>query len=270
MQIAPSDFREPMYEGGSFALHTFLRWTRQRWNFRGGSRPLSLLAAFGRVLLGVEDRTVRRAEARLPLGDLDRQVTGRRISYWQSWLEHDAPDDAWWESVRHRDAVGDVDAPVHLLGGWYDLFLPGLLRDYAALRQVGKEPRLTIGPWSHEDPGWMGPATRESLAFFDAHVRGERNGLRAEPVRIYVTGDEGWRDYPGFPPPGTRRERWNLHGAGRLAPETPETSPPDGYRYDPADRPLPSAVPFSVAAPEPGTTAPWRPGPTCSPTPAHR
>ena len=129
VQIAPSDFREPVYEGGSFALHTFLRWTRQRWNFRDG-RPLPFLAALGRELLGVEDRAVRRAVTLLPLGDLDRRVTGGRVDYWQGWLNHDAPDDPWWGDARHRDAVAGVDAPVHLLGGRYDLFLPGLLRDY--------------------------------------------------------------------------------------------------------------------------------------------
>ncbi len=238
VQIAPSDFREPIYEGGSFALHTMLRWTRQRWAFEGGGKLRPLLAILGQVI-GVEERKIRRAVARLPLGDLDRRVTGRRVGYWQRWLEHDAPNDAWWNSARHRGAVGKIDVPVHLLGGWYDLFLPGLLRNYAALRQVGKRPRLTIGPWSHEDPGWMDPATRESLAFFDAHVGGKRGGLRAEPVRAYVTGAEGWRDYPDFPPPSVRRERWHLFAAGRLAPETPEGSPPDRYRYDPAD-PTPS------------------------------
>ena len=234
VQIATSDFREPVYDGGSFALHTFLRWTRQRWNFRNG-RPLPLLAAFGRVLLGVESRTVRRAEARLPLGDLDRWVTGRRVAYWQSWLEHSAPDDPWWDAARHRGTVAEVTAPVHLLGGRYDLFLPGLLRDYAALREVGGQPRLTIGPWAHEDPGWVGVGTREALALFDAHVKGERGGLREAPVHIHLGGAEEWRDYPDFPPPGVRPERWHLHGAGRLAPEVPGGSPPDRYHYNPAD-----------------------------------
>ncbi len=166
VQIAPSDFREPIYEGGSFALHTMLRWTRQRWAFEGGGKLRPLLAILGQVI-GVEERKIRRAVARLPLGDLDRRVTGRRVGYWQRWLEHDAPNDAWWNSARHRGAVGKIDVPVHLLGGWYDLFLPGLLRNYAALRQVGKRPRLTIGPWSHEDPGWMDPATWDCITSVD-------------------------------------------------------------------------------------------------------
>ena len=85
----------------------------------------------------------------------------------------------------------------------------------------------------------MPVAAREALAFFDAHIRGERGKLRAEPVRIHVGGAEEWRDYPYFPPPGSRPERWHLHGAGRLATKAPSDSPPDRYRYDPAD-PTPS------------------------------
>ncbi|QIN80806.1 CocE/NonD family hydrolase [Rubrobacter marinus] len=238
VQLAPSDFREPVYEGGSFALHTFLRWTRQRWNFER-DEPLHLVRAFGRVLLGVEGRAVGRAEARLPLGDLDRWATGRRVDYWQGWLEHDAPHDPWWDSARHGDAVAGITAPVHLLGGRYDLFLPGLLRDYARLRDAGRQPRLTIGPWAHEDPAWVPVATREALAFFDTHAKGERGRLRDTPVRVHVGGAEEWRDYPDFPPPGVRAERWHLHGGHLLAREAPGDSPPEGYRYDPAD-PTPS------------------------------
>ena len=238
VQLAPSDFREAVYEGGSFALHTFLRWTRQRRNFER-EEPLHLVRSFGRALLGADERAVRRAEARLPLGDLDRWATGGPVDYWQGWLEHEAPDDPWWDSARHRGAVGGVTAPVHLLGGRYDLFLPGLLADYARLRDAGNAPRLTVGPWAHEAPGWMPVAARETLAFFDAHLKGERSKLGEAPVRLHVGGTEEWRDYPDFPPPGSRPERWHLHAGGRLAPETPEDSSSDRYRYDPAN-PTPS------------------------------
>lgn len=238
VQLAPSDFREAVYEGGSFALHTLLRWTWQRWNFER-DEPLHLVRAFGRVLLGAEERVVRRAEACLPLGDLDRRATGGRVDYWQGWLEHEAPDDPWWDPARHGDAVARVDAAVHLLGGRYDLFLPNLLGDYARLRDAGKAPRLTLGPWAHEAPGWMPVAAHETLAFFDAHLKGERGKLGEAPVRVHVGGAEEWRDYTDFPPAGSRPERWHLHAGGRLAPETSEDSSPDRYRYDPAN-PTPS------------------------------
>ncbi|MGF1473259.1 MAG: CocE/NonD family hydrolase [Rubrobacteraceae bacterium] len=249
VQIAPSDFRGPVYEGESFALHTFLRWTRQRWNFRNGSRPLALLASLGRTLLGVEDRVVQRAADSLPLGvplgDLDRQVTGGRVDYWQSWLDHDAPDDPWWDKARHSDAVAGVGAPVFLLGGRYDIFLPGLLRDFAKLREAGKRPRLIIGPWAHKDQGWTKVAIREALNFFDAHTRGVTPGepgkdpASEDLVHLHVGGADEWRSYSDFPPPGAEPERWHLHGGGRLATDPPESSSPDLYRYDPAD-PTPS------------------------------
>ena len=162
-------------------------------------------------------------------------MTGRTVPYFQQWLEHDAPDDPWWASAQHADTVAKVTAPVYLLGGWYDFFLPFTVRDYAALRAAGKRPYLTIGPWAHSGLAAMGVAVNEGLAFFDAHVRGDGSRLREEPVRIWVSGANEWRAYPEFPPPGARPERWYLQAGGRLAPDPPANSAPDAYRYDPAD-----------------------------------
>ncbi|CAM5701451.1 hypothetical protein SALBM311S_04653 [Streptomyces alboniger] len=37
------------------------------------------------------------------------------------------------------------------IGGWYDVFLPGQLRDFKVLQQGGRSARLTIGPWTHAE-----------------------------------------------------------------------------------------------------------------------
>ena len=230
VQVAFSDFYEAVYPGGAFALQTFMGWTNLM------SNP-SVLAMVARTVTG--DRKFKRALDRLPLHEIDEVATGRKAPYYQQWLEHDAPDDSWWASTRHGDAVAEVSAPVHLLGGWYDFFLPHTMRDYRALRNAGKRPYLTIGPWHHSSFAWTGVALNEALAFFDAHAKGERSRLRDQPVRVYVTGADEWRCYPDFPPPDTRVERWYLHNGGRLAPELAAPSQPDRYRYDPAD-PTPS------------------------------
>jgi uncharacterized protein len=230
VQVAFSDFYEAIYRGGVFALQTFIGWISLM------SNP-SVLGYLSRVIRG--DSKYERALDRLPLRDVDRAVTGREVPYYQQWLEHEAPGDFWWRSARHGDTVAEVSGSVHLLGGWYDFFLPHTIRDYASLRAAGKQPYLTIGPWHHSSFAWTGVALNEALAFFDAHTKGEKSRLRDQPVRVYVTGADEWRNYLDFPPPETQVERWYLHDGGGLAPEPPAPSHPDRYRYDPAD-PTPS------------------------------
>ena len=193
----------------------------------------SLLNTLLRFISG--DRKFKRALIQLPLGDIDKIVTGHDVSYYQQWLQHDAPGDPYWTPASHSSKVGAVSAPVHLLSGWYDFFLPSTVRDYTALRKAGKKPYLTIGPWAHSDFAHNGVAIDEALAFFNAYVKGEKGRLRDQPVRIWVNGAEEWRHYPDFPPPGTQYQQWYLQDRGRLAPMPPDDSAPDIYRYDPSD-----------------------------------
>lgn len=75
---------------------------------------------------------------------------------------------------------------------------------------------------------------REALEFGLAHARGEPPPGRP-PVRLYVMGEEAWRDFPSWPPPGYQTQRFHLQPDGGLASQPPAESAPDRYRYDPAD-----------------------------------
>jgi putative CocE/NonD family hydrolase len=43
-----------------------------------------------------------------------------------------------------------VTVPSLHTGGWHDLFLQGTLDNYVALAEQGREARLIVGPWAHE------------------------------------------------------------------------------------------------------------------------
>ncbi|WP_406498042.1 CocE/NonD family hydrolase [Streptomyces sp. NBC_01604] len=178
-------------------------------------------------------KRVQRALYTLPLSQADVAAMGRRSDYIQDVLAHDA-DAPHWELLDHRHRVADVTVPVSSVGGWYDIFLPGQLRDHQALRAAGRESRLTVGPWAHVSRGVGVTATAEALDFGLAHARGEQPPERA-PVRLFVMGEETWRDFPSWPPPGYAPQRLHLHPAGALAADAAGESAPDGYRYDPAD-----------------------------------
>jgi len=228
-QITTSDPPATIYQGGAFALETMLRWIDETAR---QERRLAMLR---------QRRAAARLQpflAHLPLAELDRLATGRRVSYWQDWLIHDRPADPYWASRRYTDGLAVVSAPVSLVGGWFDPFLPGMLRDYAQLRRAGREPYLLIGPWRHLDQAVIAATVRESLAWLRAHLLGDTGQLRPAPVRIFVGGVADWRDLPTWPPP-SQAQRWHLHAGYGLGRQPPAAAEPDRYTYDPA-KPTPS------------------------------
>ncbi|KOU73282.1 X-Pro dipeptidyl-peptidase [Streptomyces sp. MMG1533] len=187
--------------------------------------------AMPRQLLGA--KRVRRAMDTLPLDQADAAALGHRSDYIQDVLAHDA-DTPRWAELDHSHRIAGLTAPVSSVGGWYDIFLPGQLRDFQAVQAAGQQARLTVGPWSHISRDLGVTATAEALDFGLAHARGEQPPERA-PVRLFVMGEDNWRDFPSWPPPGYAPQRFHLHPAGTLTATPPGESAPDDYHYDPAD-----------------------------------
>jgi hypothetical protein len=85
--------------------------------------------------------------------------------------------------------------------------------------------------------------------WFDHWLKGEDNGVESDPkVRIFVMGENRWRNENEWPIGRTRYVEYFLHsggranslfGDGRLDTQAPSTEPADTFRYDPED-----AVPF--------------------------
>jgi uncharacterized protein len=229
--VTASQFHSQAYGGGSMALATALSWvvivTAQERRF-----------AMLRMLLGL--RRLPPLLDSLPLGELDALTTGRPLGFYAEWLSHSAADDPYWVARDYSVGLADVTAPVQLVGGWYDIFLPWMLEDHAALTAAGRAPQLVIGPWTHTSPGLLRVSMRDGLAWLRAHLLDDRRLLHDAPVRVFVGGSaREWRDLPGWPPPEARSDRLHLHGGGGLGRAAPGDSPPDRYRYDPAS-PTPS------------------------------
>ena len=122
-----------------------------------------------------------------------------------------------------------------------------------------------LGPWSHMDyyftgeyDGFsFGPAafldknemSALHLAYFDAHLRGSDTGFSAAPVRIFVMGENVWRDENEWPLARTQYVPWHLRAGGELSAIAPDTDEePSTYTYDPAD-PTPFAGKPSLPEP---------------------
>lgn len=245
LQVTMPAFDGPLYDGGAFALGLALPWTDVMTRLLTGAprtpakgkRRLNPLRANPDLEAGL---------ATLPLGAGDRVATGERVGFYQDWLAH-RPGDDYWEPLSHAARVADVKAPVTMRTGWHDVFLPWMLRDYAALVAAGNPPRLTIGPWRHLSPGLMRGVARETVDFLSEQLLGAapRPG---GPVRYFVTGADEWRYAETWPPVGTVEREWHLRAAGELLGDGgssahPGPEPPAGSAsrivYDPAD-PTPS------------------------------
>ncbi|MEV4662274.1 CocE/NonD family hydrolase [Micromonospora echinofusca] len=231
--VTASGTRDSTYAGESFALDTVLTWAELLQ-----AQTVPWLARQWELKRG-QPRLVA-ALAHLPLAEADRVATGVTVPFFQEWLRHHTPDADYWRSRVFGDRIAEVRAPVAMVSGWHDIFLPAQLRDFAALRAAGGSPRLTVGPWTHGSPGLFVAALRDGLDHLDAQLAGRcpRAGAAA-PVRVHVGGaGGGWRDLPDWPPPAVPTP-WHLHPAGGLDTAAPVPSAPDGFHYDPAD-PTPS------------------------------
>jgi putative CocE/NonD family hydrolase len=224
-QVTESALTLEFLRKDGFSLETPFGWGVQ---MATQERPLAAI----RALLLPAGR-IRRAPFTVPLRDADVAAMGQRSDYVQDILVHDR-DSPRWAGIDHSDRVASVTVPVSSIGGWYDIFLPGQLRDFRTLVAAGRDARLTIGPWTHTslDQGKFG--MREVLEFGLAHARGERPPARA-PVRLYVMGEEAWRDFESWPPAGYAPRRFYLQADRALSADPPAVSEPDRYRYDPFD-----------------------------------
>jgi hypothetical protein len=151
-----------------------------------------------------------------------------------------------------------VLVPAYAVGGWYDLFLAGTLRNFERMRaaagsqEARAATRLLVGPWAHGSTYGPFPdhAFREfegadrvdvaqgQLDFFARHLREEDGAAPPEderPVRLFVMGANVWRDEADWPLARARPTPFYLREGGGLSPERPADEDPDEYLYDPAD-----------------------------------
>ena len=70
-----------------------------------------------------------------PLLDLDRQATGGPVQFYRDWLQHDSPTDPWWTPMNFRRNITEVEKPVTMTAGWWDIFTPGQIDDFVAMRE---------------------------------------------------------------------------------------------------------------------------------------
>jgi putative CocE/NonD family hydrolase len=183
---------------------------------------------------------MRRACRKVPLQAADVDVAGAPVAFWRDFTGHAAPGDQFWAGADHDRADLARLPPVSMVTGWWDLFVPLQLRDFAAIRAAGVTARIIIGPWRHGEPGQIKAITGQDIAWLDHHLRGGPPPP-GPPVRLFLQQARTWLEFGQWPPPATVATAYYLRPSGRLALDAePGDTPPDTFVYDPAD-PTPSA-----------------------------
>ncbi|HEY2794573.1 MAG TPA: CocE/NonD family hydrolase, partial [Micromonosporaceae bacterium] len=227
LAVTASSFRDPTYAGGSFSLDTVINWAGLIGD-QGGS-----LLSFAVKQVGTR-RRIRRSWNHLPLSEVDLEATRREVAFVREWLAN-ADDEAYWLDRGHQALITGTTAPACMVGGWYDIFLPWQLADYARLRAAGHRPRLVIGAWTHANPQLLSRSLREAVDFFRARSRDEEP---EQPVTLYIGGAGEWRSFADWPP-AARKQNWFLGPDRTLTTTATEAAGSDRLHYDPSN-PTPS------------------------------
>jgi putative CocE/NonD family hydrolase len=250
-----------VFQGGAFYLRDGLGWNlgqsldvRRRVLTPDAPRDASLE-------LDAEQRKLLRERWlwHVPLKTLDVLELRRFAPGYFRMLDHPSFDD-YWRSFDIESRHARFQVPAFHLTGWYDTLLTGTLRNFSGLRRnAGSErarrfQRLVVGPWTHARPTLasrrvadvdFGPeagmdAEQLLRRWFGYWLQGGDSGIvDGTPVRLFVMGENRWRDEPEWPLARARATAYYLRAGGALAPEAPAEEPADRYVYDPAD-PVPT------------------------------
>jgi uncharacterized protein len=174
----------------------------------------------------------------------------------------------YWLKNPHTDpwkldqGVKDISVPNFDIVGWHDhcngdMLLYKTMVTEAKTETARTGSRIIIGPWSHSGRGRrkygtidFGPEAAVNtraleIRWFDYWLKGKPNGVDKDaPVKIFVMGENRWRDEQHWPLERTKDRVLFITGGGkantpggdgRIVYQKPSTGGTDRYVYDPND-----------------------------------
>jgi uncharacterized protein len=282
-ETSAAEYWDPAWgPGGAFRVANRVGWTlmvaMEEARRQGIDDPLLAELRHGMTALEPGDilgraaliaPLVERLNHHRPLRDVP--FFAKAAPWYAEYFDHDRRDDPAWLRSNPRSHYADIDLPIIHVGGWYDVQLSGTIdayegmRDCAATEEARAGQRMIIGPWTHWGitvpvvgdldfgPNAVLDIDALRLAWFDHWMRdrpaggsGAETGALVDepPVRLFVMGDNEWRDEHEWPLARTEWTPWYLHADGRFGPDAHVELPTaddaaDGFTYDPSD-PVPT------------------------------
>jgi uncharacterized protein len=185
--------------------------------------------------------------------------------YFLDWIHHPTYDTYWKQWSIEAD-YSRIRVPAFHIGGWYDLFLDGTLRNYMGTKAKGgsdaarEGQRLLIIVGGHAGMGrQVGDVDFSAasvvdtnavmLRWYDYLFKGINNGMGDEkPVKYFLMGKNVWEEADAWPPPGEHATSFYLHsggkantaqGDGTLSTALPQQEDSDRFVNDPTN-PVPT------------------------------
>jgi uncharacterized protein len=259
--LAPADYyAEWMYRGGAIQHQFVDHWLISHSKEVEARNPWPKEGRGDDTLRDLE-RVYELAYRFLPTKDLPLAWGSDHLKEWKSHPSRDG----YWERINMGNYYAKIKVPALVVGGWYDFFLQGSLDSYIGMSSKGKTKqskmsKLIVGPWNHGIPSEFSFGDKAEwnalgmegviLSWFDHWLKGIENGAEKEPpVRIFVMGDDLWRNEREWPLSRARLTKYYLHSAGdangsggsgtlgRAPPGSEEES--DRFIYDPLN-PVPT------------------------------
>lgn len=281
-----------VFQGGAFYLGDGLSWSlgqakdvRRRMLEPQANRD-------GELGLSPDERKQLQSEwyRHLPLNTIEALQLRRYSPGYFDLLQHPSYD-TFWTTFDVAAKHPQFEVPAYHLTGWYDSLLNGTLANFSGLRanagteRARRNQRLIVGPWTHARPTAattkIGDVDFGADAGFDSEgliVRWFQHWMPTEglslfkpesenpprarigtvpdwpgsPVRLFLMGENRWRDEQEWPLRRAQLMQFFLHSArganglggdGRLDRTPPGSSPeqPDSFTYDP-ESPVPTGL----------------------------
>lgn len=245
-----------LYRGGVFCL-SFLQWA---------------LVSHGRTVRDAGGFDLAHIARHMPAIEAADAALGERVEFYREWRSH-PPGDGYWDRLTGGPSgLERIGAPALVVAGWYDMFAVAQLDDFERLRRhpneaVRRGSKLLVGPWNHTfygphhaaygieadvaEGGRPRELLREMMRWLAFALQDADNGwAERAPVRLFVMGENVWRDEAEWPLARAVREAFYLHSGGNAntagGDGTLDRSHPDGeerpdtFVFDPRD-PAPAA-----------------------------
>jgi len=181
---------------------------------------------------------------------LDLPPVASLTPYYNDWILHECDDD-YWRPWKISDHYAEMNVKALHSGGWNDIFSKGTLLNFIGMRKdspAAASQRLLMGPWAHaptSPEGGIGDVVfgkQAVLDFDDITVKWLDYALKdaknefatGAPVRIFIMGENAWRDEQEFPLARTRYTYYFL-SQGALTELPPGSNAPQSFEYDPAN-----------------------------------
>ena len=266
--IAPHVTASNYHDNWTYQSGAFEQWFNQNWTTQLARDTLDHLidrntdARVGVPTLPLANYPVFNF-GQLPA---DAELTASIAPYYRDWLAHPDYDD-YWKQWSIEENFSKIAVPMLQVGGWYDIFSAGTLRNYMGAKAHGATEaarsgqRLVMQIGGHAGFGRrigdvdFGPHALEYpytdliLDWYDYLFKGVHNHFATDkPVQLFVMGANEYRQEDDWPPPQAKSAKYFLHsggkanslrGDGSLSTSGPKSEPSDGFLYDPAN-PVPT------------------------------